>query len=141
MRRRATGLFVVGFSALLLLFVAATAIPAANAQSTTDGAIGGAVTDQSGAVVPNAIVGSHNLGTGSSSSGVTDGSGRYILIHLQPGQYSLEITGTGFGAFKVTNITVEVGRVTTIDATLSIKTMAETGVATAELPVITTDRA
>jgi len=141
MRCRASGLSFVGFSAVLLLFVMAWVVPAANAQSTTDGAIGGAVTDQSGAVVPNAIVGSHNLGTGSSSSGVTDGSGRYILIHLQPGQYSLEITGTGFGAFKVTSITVEVGRVTTIDATLSIKTMIETVVATAELPVITTDRA
>ncbi|MCU1242642.1 MAG: Oar protein, partial [Candidatus Acidoferrum typicum] len=141
MRSRASGLSVLGFSAVLLLLVAVGVVPAANAQSTTDGAIGGAVMDQTGAVVPNAIVGSHNLGTGSSSSGVTDGSGRYILIHLQPGQYSLEITGTGFGAFKVTNITVEVGRVTTIDATLSIKTMAETVVATAELPVITTDRA
>src|ERR1700730_15635881 len=141
MRRSASSLSVVAFSALLLLLFVALTIPVANSQSTTDGAIGGAVTDQSGAVVPNAIVGSHSLGTGRGSSGVTDGSGRYILIHLQPGQYSLEITGTGFGAFKVTNITVEVGRVTTIDATLSIKTMAETVVATAELPVITTDRA
>jgi len=141
MRRRASGLSVVGFSAVLLLIFAALNFPAANAQSTTDGAIGGAVTDQSGAVVPNAIVSSRNLGTGASSSGATDGSGRYILIHLQPGQYSLEITGTGFGAFKVTNITVEVGRVTTIDAALNIKTITETVVATAELPVITTDRA
>ncbi len=141
MRSRASGLSVAGCSVVLLLLFVAMAVPAANAQSTTDGAIGGAVTDQSGAVVPNAIVGSRNLGTGASSSGVTDGSGRYMLIHLQPGQYSLEITGTGFGAFKVTNITVEVGRVTTIDATLSIKAMAETVIATAELPVITTDRA
>src|SRR6266436_4780197 len=141
MRSRASGLSVAGCPVVLLLLFVAMAVPAANAQSTTDGAIGGAVTDQSGAVVPNAIVGSRNLGTGSSSGGVTDGSGRYMLIHLQPGQYSLEITGTGFGAFKVTNITVEVGRVTTIDATLSIKAMAETVIATAELPVITTDRA
>jgi hypothetical protein len=140
MRRRASGLSVVGFAAVLLIF-AALNFPAANAQSTTDGAIGGAVTDQSGAVVPNATVSSRSLGTGAASSGVTDGSGRYILIHLQPGQYSLEIIGTGFGVFKVTNVTVEVGRVTTIDAALNIKTITETVVATAELPVITTDRA
>ncbi len=117
------------------------AMPAANAQSTTDGAIGGTVTDQSGAVVPNSTVTSTNLGTGSTSTGVSDGSGRYLLIHLQPGVYSLEITGSGFGAFKATNITVEVGRATTIDATLGVKTMTETVMATAELPVITTDRA
>jgi len=116
-------------------------ISPANAQSTTDGAIGGTVTDQSGAVVPNAVVTGTNLGTGSTSTGVSDGSGRYLLIHLQPGVYSLEITGSGFGAFKATNITVEVGRATTIDATLGVKAMTETVVATAELPVITTDRA
>jgi hypothetical protein len=92
-------------------------------------------------VVPNATVASHNLGTGSTTSGVTDGSGRYLLSHLQPGLYSLEISVTGFGAFKATSITVEVGRVTTMDVALNVKTLAETVVATAELPVITADRA
>jgi Carboxypeptidase regulatory-like domain len=139
MRSRASRFFVVGFLAVQLVIFAA--VPRADAQSTTDGAIGGAVSDPSGAVVPNAVVSSHNLGTGSSSSGVTDGSGRYLLIHLQPGQYSLEISGSGFGLFKATNITVEVGRVTTIDVSLNVKTLVETIVATAELPVITTDRA
>jgi hypothetical protein len=123
---------------LLALFVAA---PIVNAQSTTDGAIGGTVTDQSGAVVPNAVVSTRSLGTGSTSSGVTDGNGRYLLIHLQPGLYSLEISGSGFGTFKAVNITVEVGRVTTIDTTLNVKAVTETVMATAELPVITTDRA
>jgi hypothetical protein len=138
MRDRVSGLSIAAFLAALLIFAA---VPVVNAQSTTDGAIGGAVTDQSGATVPNAVVSSRNLGTASSSTGVTDGSGRYLLIHLQPGLYSLEISESGFGAFKATNITVEVGRVTTIDATLSVKTITETVVATAELPVITTDRA
>jgi hypothetical protein len=117
------------------------ALPRARGQSTTDGAIGGTVTDQSGALVPNAVVSSQNLGTGSASSGVTDGSGRYLLIHLQPGVYSLKISVSGFSAFTASNITVEVGRVTTIDASLGVKAMTETVVATAELPVITTDRA
>jgi hypothetical protein len=131
-----------GFLAVFLfVFAMAGAIPAALAQSTTDGAIGGTVTDQSGAVVPSAVVTSINLGTANTSSGVTDGSGRYLLIHLQPGVYSLEIAATGFGAFKATNITVEVGLATTVDATLGVKTMTETVVATAELPVIITDRA
>jgi hypothetical protein len=124
-----------------MLLVVLVAVPGAEAQSTTDGAIGGAVTDPSGAVVPNATVASHNLGTGSTTSGVTDGSGRYLLSHLQPGLYSLEISVTGFGAFKATSITVEVGRVTTMDVALNVKTLAETVVATAELPVITADRA
>src|SRR5258707_12638411 len=100
MRSRASKFFFVGLLAMLL--VTFLAVPGANAQSTTDGAIGGTVTDPSGAVVPNAAVSSRNLGTAAVSSGVTDGSGRYLLIHLQPGGYSLGISGTGFSAFKAT---------------------------------------
>ena len=111
------------------------------AQSTTDGAIGGLVTDQSGAVVPGASVSSRNLGTGGTSTATTDGIGRYTLTHLQPGLYSLEIIAKGFAGYKATNITVEVGRLTPIDATLDVKSQTEIIVATAEAPVIVTDRA
>jgi outer membrane receptor protein involved in Fe transport len=111
------------------------------AQSTTDGAIGGTVTDPSGAVVPNAGVGAKNLGTGASASGKCDEGGRFLITHLAPGVYSLEITASGFGAFKATRITVEVGRTTTVDVSLGVQTQTETVVATAEAPVITTDRA
>jgi Carboxypeptidase regulatory-like domain/TonB dependent receptor len=111
------------------------------AQSTTDGAIGGLVTDQSGAVVPGASVSSRNLGTDSTSTAMTDGSGRYLVSHLQPGLYSLEITAKGFAGYKATSITVEVGRVTNIDVALGVQAQVETVVATAEAPVIIADRA
>lgn len=110
------------------------------AQSTTDGAIGGSVSDQSGAALPGASVTTKNLGTGSSASGITDGSGRYLVSHLQPGLYTLEIAAKGFAGYKATNVTVEVGRVTSIDAVLGVQAQVETVVATAEAPVITTDR-
>src|SRR5216683_797656 len=110
------------------------------AQSTTNGAIGGTVTDQSGAVVPNAGVSTKNLGTGASASGKSDEGGRFLITHLAPGEYSVEITASGFAAYKATSITVEVGRTTTIDATLGVQTQTETIIATAEAPVITTDR-
>src|SRR5216683_2476184 len=111
------------------------------AQSTTNGAIGGTVTDQSGAVVPNAGVSTKNVSTGANASGTSDEGGRFLLIHLQPGVYSLEVSTSGFSAFKATNIIVEVGRTTTIDVTLGVQAQIETIVATAEAPVITTDRA
>ena len=103
MKSRLSGLALMALLVLLPNFVA---ISRASAQSTTDGAIGGTVTDQSGAVVPGAMVSARNLGTAHESSGVTDGSGRYLLIHLQPGAYSLEVTVTGFAGFKATTITV-----------------------------------
>jgi outer membrane receptor protein involved in Fe transport len=138
--KRTTGrVLVVGL--VFALFVCLAATQSASAQSTTDGAVGGTVTDQSGAVVPNAGVSTENLGTGSKSTSMTDESGRYQIIHLQPGFYSLEITASGFAAFKATRVTVEVGRTTTIDAKLDVKTASETVVATAEAPVIVADRA
>src|SRR5690349_1913084 len=138
MKRKTVSVFLSSLLALCGIFAA---LPRASAQSTTDGAIGGTVTDQSSAIVPSAVVSCVNLGTGSKSSGTTDSGGRYLLIHLQPGVYSLEISFSGFAAFKADSVTVEVGRVTTIDAVLGVKTQAETVLAIAELPVITTDRA
>ncbi len=139
MKRTTGGVFVAGL--VFALFVCLAATPLARAQSTTDGAIGGTVTDPSGGVVPNASVSSENLGTGSKSANTTDESGRYQIIHLQPGFYAVEISANGFAAFKATRVTVEVGRTTTIDARLGLKTASETVMATAEAPVITTDRA
>ena len=82
------------------------------AQSTTDGAIGGVVTDPSGAIVPGANVTARNLGTGGTVTATTEGNGSYLVGHLQPGTYSLEISAKGFAGYKATSITVEVGRVT-----------------------------
>jgi hypothetical protein len=139
MKRTKSEVFV--FAVILALLAVASAGPSVWAQSTTDGAIGGTVTDQSGAVVPNASVSTENLGTGSKASGTTDDSGRYQLIHLQPGLYSVEISADGFSSFKALKVTVEVGRTTTIDAKLDVKAATETVVATTEAPVMVTDRA
>jgi len=133
-------LSVCMFAVLLAVALSGFAAGSALAQSTTDGAIGGSVTDPSGAVVPNASIEVRSLATNSQASGSTDGGGRYLIIHLQPGLYSVEIKATGFAAFKATTITVEVGRVTPLDASLGVQSQAETVEATEEAPVITTDR-
>ncbi|MGH9775094.1 MAG: carboxypeptidase regulatory-like domain-containing protein [Candidatus Acidiferrales bacterium] len=124
---------------LVALLFAGMAL-SARAQSTTDGAIGGVVTDKSGGVVPNAGVTITNQGTASTATGKTDGGGRYLVAHLQPGSYSLEISASGMATYKETNIIVEVGRTTNIDTTLVVASQTTTVVATAEAPVIQTDR-
>jgi len=143
MKKNPIGCFTISSYLALVVIVTALFLVAASsfAQSTTDGAIAGIVTDQSGALVPGASVATKNLGTGASATAKSDESGRFLIIHLQPGVYSVEITASGFAAYKATSITVEVGRTTTFDATLGVQTQTETIVATAEAPVITTDRA
>ena len=139
MKRTRSGKFLLG--ALFVILAALAATPAAVAQSTTDGAIIGDVTDQSGAIIPKAKVTVHNLGTDSLSTGTTDDNGRYVIAHLPPGVYSVEVSVPDFAPYRVTRVTVEVGRATVIDAKLNVKTATETVVATAEAPVMTTDRA
>jgi len=138
-KRTSSWSFAVGLVFALLLSLAATS--PAKAQSTTDGAIGGTVTDQSGAVIPSARVTAHNLGTDSAATATTDDNGRYLIAHLQPGAYSVEVTVPDFAPFKATSVTVEVGRSTVIDVKLNVKTASETVVSTAEAPVIVADRA
>ena len=128
---------VVRMFAVLMLAISlfgATAF----AQSTTDGAIGGTVTDQSGAVVPGATVKATNMGTNAVSTATTDGSGRYRVIHLQPGKYTVEVTSGNFSPYKAQNLIVEVGLVTNIDAKLSVGTKAEAVDVTGEAPQINT---
>jgi len=76
----------------------------AAAQSTTDGAIGGTVTDQTGATVPDASVSALNVGTNAKSSAKTDTNGGYRIIRLQPGTYTVEIIATGFGKYSQINV-------------------------------------
>lgn len=135
---RSTRAVVVSVVTLMMVLVCS---PGSFGQSTTDGAIGGVLTDPSGAVVPGASVTASNLATSSNSTAMTDNNGRYVVGHLQPGLYSLEISAKGFAHYKATNITVEVGRLTPVDAILGVQAQSETIEATAEAPVITTDRA
>ena len=106
------------------------------AQSTTDGAIGGLVSDQSKSSVPGATVTVRNVNTNATAVSASDGSGRFAVIHLQPGLYSVEVKVTGFSAYKRDNVIVEVGRTTNIDVTLGVAGQTETIVVVAESPVI-----
>jgi hypothetical protein len=110
------------------------------AQSTTDGAIGGLVTDQSGASVPGATVTARNLATNAAAEAVTDGTGRYLVIRLQPGVYSVEVNLTGFTPYKRDNVVVEVGRVTNLEIPLGVAGQTETVQVTAQAPVINTEQ-
>ncbi|HEV2386133.1 MAG TPA: TonB-dependent receptor [Candidatus Acidoferrales bacterium] len=112
----------------------------ARAQSSFAGAITGTARDSSGAVVPGARVEVVNLATNSRGSATTDGNGRFVVDNLQPGTYTVTVDASGFATYKQENVIVEVGRSTPIDATLQVAAQAVTVVATAEAPVITTDR-
>jgi hypothetical protein len=110
------------------------------AQSTVTGGINGTVTDPAGAIVPNATVTVTNLGTNNVVTVTSNEDGGFRVTNLQPGTYSVAIAVTGFSAFKVEKVTVEVGQSTSIDAALSVGPVDPTQVeVTAEAPVINTN--
>ena len=114
--------------------------PALLAQSTTAGAIGGLVADQSKAAVPGATVTARSVATNSTADAVSDANGRFTIINLAPGVYTVEVSLSGFAPFKRDNVIVEVGRTTTLDVGLGVAGQAETVQVTAETPIINTDQ-
>jgi Carboxypeptidase regulatory-like domain len=63
---------------------------------TSTGGIVGTITDQSGAIIPNASITLRSEAKGTSQSLSTTSSGTYSLTSLAPGDYDLQITAPGF---------------------------------------------
>ncbi|HUF02752.1 MAG TPA: TonB-dependent receptor [Aridibacter sp.] len=125
------------FRALLLgaicLFISVgQALP----QSTTAGGISGKVVDQQGALIPDATVTVTNTGTNRSENVTATGDATFRFTNLQPGTYTVDVTAQGFADFRSENVLVEVGKVTTVNASLGI-TGANVEV-TVEAPVVNT---
>src|ERR1044071_9135469 len=70
----------------------------APAQDLDEVSFNGVVTDENGAVITGARVTARFVSTGSERAAVTDEGGRYRLVELQPGAYTLRAVSAGFRA-------------------------------------------
>ena len=93
-----------------------------HAQSTAT--LSGAVTDPSGAVVPQAKVTVHGLATGVDRVVVSDSAGNYAVPSLQPGNYSVRVEAAGFAGYRLPSVTLQVDQNVTTNIRLG---MAATG--------------
>jgi len=119
----------VGFFAVLLaaLFCLFTIAPkAALAQSSSTGTISGTVTDNTGAVVPDASVTLTDKATGNSRTASTNSSGQYIFAYVNPGTYDVKVTKQGFQTTVTSNQVVQVGTQLTVNAKLQIGSVSTT---------------
>ncbi|MGC8549707.1 MAG: carboxypeptidase regulatory-like domain-containing protein [Acidobacteriaceae bacterium] len=108
------------------------------AQTAVDGAIGGTVTDSSGAVIPQALVDVHNDETNADQTAKTDNSGYFRVVHLLPGRYTVTVTAKGFSTYRSEDLTVNVGMLTTVQARLKVGTAAQTVTVTGAAPLVDT---
>jgi len=107
---------------LISLFVLLVFATAAFAQSNT-GSITGVVTDQNGAVVPNATVTVTNQGTNEKRTAQTDGEGRYEVPALPNGIYTVEAAATGFKTTSVKDLRLAVGEKARSDLAMNVSSV------------------
>ncbi|HKD59643.1 MAG TPA: carboxypeptidase regulatory-like domain-containing protein [Terracidiphilus sp.] len=112
----------IGFLAQGIL----TGILSATAWSQSTASLSGTVTDPTGAVVPGAKVTVHSLGTGADREFVTDAAGIYVVPSLQPGDYKVQATATGFGTFTVEKVTLNVDQKATVNMQLAVSSAGVT---------------
>lgn len=110
------------------------------AQTAALGNIAGIVRDSSGAVVPNATVTIINTGTGAKRDITTDGEGHYVATYLQPGQYEVIVTASGFGRLDQKNVAVTVGDTNTVDVALPAASVTNEVTVTTEQTLLDADK-
>jgi hypothetical protein len=107
----------IAFS-LLGLFLLLEALPLS--AQVLYGTIVGTVTDQSGAVVPNANVTAANPQTGETREVKSDSAGRYTIGNVVPGTYDIRVTAPGFQQVTTKGVAATINTVTRIDVQMQL---------------------
>lgn len=117
-------------------------VPEAWAQAQLGtGSIGGTIEDTSGAVLPGATVTVTNMGTGLVRTAITNEAGQFNVGVLPPGDaYRVRVVLDGFGTVEQVDLTVNVGRTTTLRLRLPVGGLTDAITVSAESPVIDTTR-
>ncbi len=124
----------------LVLFGLLASSIAAFAQAG-NGTITGTVSDQGGAVVPNATVEAKNTGTGVIYPGVTTGTGNYSIAQLPVGVYEISVKVTGFKTYTHTNLTVPAAAVIKEDVVLQVGAATDAITVSAEASLLSAETA
>jgi hypothetical protein len=116
------------------------AVPAA-AQTVTTGNIAGTVADAQGGVLPGATIVAVHTDTGTNYETVTGADGRYSILNVRVGAYTISVNMSGFKEQKQEKVVVELGAERTADFKLQLATVSETVDVVATAPTIDLSRA
>src|SRR5437899_1463380 len=123
---------------VVLLSIVLAALPTVAWAQTTEGAsIAGVVRDTSGAVMPGVTVEAASPALIEKvRSVVTDERGLYRIVDLRPGTYTVTFTLPGFSTFKREGIELTTSFTATVNAEMSVGSVAETVTVLGESPVV-----
>ncbi len=110
------------------------------AAQSTFGSFVGTIVDASGAAVPNCVVKAVNRGTSGTRASLTDPSGSFALVNLEPGTYDVLMESPGFQRSNHTNLILTARQTVRVDGRLSVASQTETvNVSAASETIITTE--
>ncbi len=89
-------------------------------------AVSGAITDPTGASIPNASVAVTNSLTQAVRRTTTNPAGRYTVDQLEPGTYTVEAEAPGFTPEQISGLALTRSRQTQKDLTLAVGSVAQT---------------
>jgi hypothetical protein len=110
---------------------------AAFSQTATTGAIAGVVQDATGAVLPGVTVEASSPALiEKSRAGVTNADGRYQIVDLRPGVYTVTFTLPGFSTVRREGLELNTGFTATVNVEMRVGGVEETITVTGASPVV-----
>jgi hypothetical protein len=128
-------------SLLAAVYLLAPVAHTASAQTVTTGTIAGTVADSQGGVLPGATVQAVHTPTGTSYEAVTDANGRYTILNIRVGPYTVSAEMSGFKSEKYEAIDVLLGQERTVSFKLQLASVTETVQVVGSSPLIDVSRA
>jgi hypothetical protein len=135
MTSTARRLIVAAFLAVAMIALGAGP---ARAQGGSTSTITGTVTDTSGAVIPGASVTVKNAATAGTSEVTTNTEGQFTVPALNPGNYSVTVTLSGFKTATVNNVELRAGVPAGVNVKLEVGGVSEQVVVSAGSEVVDT---
>jgi len=126
---------------VLLLFALSLLVSQRVQAQVTSSSILGTVTDQSGAVIPNAKVTVTDVDRGMTKTAVTSGTGAYRVDFLLTGNYKVSVSAPGFKTFVQSGISLDAGVPASVNAQLSPGAVSEVVQVTSDVPLVETSTA
>src|SRR3954454_24375076 len=104
---------------LLVIVGVAAAVSISGQNSATTASLNGTVRDAAGQAIPGAVITLRELTTNNTRQTTSETDGQYRFSVLPVGSYEVRAESSGFAPYVNKEVTVAVGRTTTLDITLA----------------------
>ncbi len=130
----------IGHFLTVLVIALALAAPAAAQTQITTGVIQGVVVDTSGGVLPGVDVEARNVDTNLTRNLVTARDGRFVVLQLPPGRYTLTFKLSGFATLVQENVMLTVGQAVVVNPVMKVSGIKETVTVSTQAATVETAR-